>query len=185
MVENMTKLIKEIFSSDNPPQKIEKILSTILFMEIIILITNRLFPLYDCFLFIYPHGFTPNFFKALEIIFYVAFTLSTIYAISLWLFGIADCILDHFISNTNTYSTQSKKLNSTKSKTLHLAHGCESNLTITNEILIIAFIPLVLLNESPIVNCYANHPRFAVFICIMTVLTIPSIFTGIIQQFFE
>lgn len=185
MIANAIDIIKELFSSNNPLKKVYDILSFILFSELVIILTNKLFPLYNIFLLIYPSGITQEIISILQITFYISFTLSTIYSISLWFFILLDSIWDKRKRNYNAVTKQYQKLCSTQNKLIMNAHGCELNLCVTNDILLIVIIPLSMLNESLIIDCWGNHPLLCILVGFMMLFSTPATFFGIINRFFS
>lgn len=184
MLKNILKTIKEI-TSDMLSKKFYYFLLLILFSEFIIIVTNKLFPLYNIFLNLYPQGITQESIWILEIIFYISFTLSVIYSLTFWLFLLFDSLIDKYIKRIKQQPSRYEQFNSLQKKIFKISYGCSLNLSVTNTILLIVSIPLIYLNESLFIGSWVAHPILCILTIIMMFLTIFSTLDDVINHFFS
>lgn len=169
MEDKILTTIKELLFSDALPKKLRYLLSLILFFEFVIIITNKLFPLNNLFLSLYPRGITTRTIYILEIFFYFAFTLSCLYSFIFFIFFILDTLFEKHIK-----SDIPKKL----------LHGCSLYLCDINEFLLIVSIPLLYFNTQPLINAWINYPLSCILIVTILFITLFPIITDIINNFF-
>lgn len=184
MFEKIVNVYNKLILSNNPRGFVNYLLSLLLFTEFVILGTSSFFPIYDIFIYFYPSGLPQSTPYIIEIIFYISFFLATTYTLILGFLFVADCILDilkkYYDNSTDTPSL----LYSTKNKLLKISKGCQANLFITNNILLIIIIPLAILNETVLINCVNSHPMLCLLIGSITILIIPTTLSSIVKHFF-
>lgn len=185
MTENIFNTIKDLLLTDALPKRFRYILLLILFSEFIIIITNKLFPLYNLFLSIYPQGLTNEIIIILEISFYISFTLSAIYSMLTLLFLILDIAMEKCINLKNISATQYEQLSSCNKTFSKISQGCSTHLCTINEFLLIVTIPLITLNEYSIINSVTNYPLLSLLVFFMFLCSSISTLSDIINCFFS